>query len=103
MSLWLLFSSVTLIELPVQANFPAAQLDRFCNVVRYIDFLQNTLGTTNLFEPVKIKKPSFNVPSQSGVLAKVGSRLLNLGLYPCTHCRSAPICCKALPGFCLIL
>ena len=59
------------IELLAQANFPAAQVCRFCNIVRYIDFLQHTLSTTSFFEPVKVKKPHLKVPNPPGLLPKV--------------------------------
>ncbi|KAK9807922.1 hypothetical protein WJX73_002578 [Symbiochloris irregularis] len=44
------------------ANFPTAQANRFCNIVRYVDFLQHTVDREHIFPPIAVTKIPFKAP-----------------------------------------
>ena len=70
----------------MQANFPAAQIDRFCNLVRFMDLLQHTVDTDRIFPRIQVAKPAFRLPPPAAVPPKV--QLLHLPAVLCS------ICCK---------
>jgi hypothetical protein len=45
-----------------QANFPLAQVDRFVNIVRWYDYLQNVVDTEGLLPKAAIRKPPLKAP-----------------------------------------
>eukprot|EP00884_Botryococcus_braunii_P011222 jgi/Botrbrau1/200/Bobra.0022s0180.1 len=66
---FLLGNSITLADLVLfaalaraVANFPLAQVDRFVNLVRWYDYLQNAVDTEGLFPKSVFQKPSLKPP-----------------------------------------
>ncbi|KAK9833687.1 hypothetical protein WJX74_002750 [Apatococcus lobatus] len=43
-------------------NLPRAQVERFCNLFRWFDFMQNAIDTKSIYPTVTIKKPKFQMP-----------------------------------------
>lgn len=54
-----------------QANFPTAQANRFCNLVRYMDFLQQTVDKQQVFPRIAVIKTPFKAPAPVTPPAKV--------------------------------
>lgn len=56
-----------------QANFPAAQVDRFCNLVRFMDLLQHTVDPDQIFPRITVLRPAFQPPAPVIAAAKVNT------------------------------
>lgn len=51
---------LTLKPCGVQVTFPKAQYGMFCNLIRWHDFVQETMDSTSVLKPMKRKLPAFD-------------------------------------------